>query len=154
MGLLTIGAFARASRLSPKALRLYDDLGLLPPARVDAVSGYRLYHPDQLEHARLVAWLRRLGMPLARIRLVCSLQPHAAAEEVAAYWRQVETEVAARKSLATSLIGHLSRKGVRKGTAMPDEVTPLAIRYGCDPTGAWCANPTRIGHTPVRGCWR
>jgi PPM family protein phosphatase len=29
MGLLTIGAFAAASRLSPKALRLYDELGLL-----------------------------------------------------------------------------------------------------------------------------
>ena len=32
MDLLTIGAFARASRLSPKALRLYDSLGLLAPA--------------------------------------------------------------------------------------------------------------------------
>ena len=45
MGLLTIGAFARASRLSPKALRLHDELGLLRPACVDPVSGYRLYDP-------------------------------------------------------------------------------------------------------------
>ena len=45
MGLLTIGAFAKASRLSPKALRLYDELGLLPPARVDPMTGYRLYSP-------------------------------------------------------------------------------------------------------------
>jgi PPM family protein phosphatase len=30
--LLTIEAFARAARLSTKALRLYDELGLLPPA--------------------------------------------------------------------------------------------------------------------------
>ena len=66
MDLLTIGAFARASRLSPKALRLYDSLGLLTPAHVDEVSGYRFYRTDQLEQARLVAWLRRLGMPLAR----------------------------------------------------------------------------------------
>ena len=70
MDLLTIGAFARASRLSPKALRLYDSLGLLAPAHVDEVSGYRFYRPDQLEQARLVAWLRRLGMPLARIQIV------------------------------------------------------------------------------------
>lgn len=35
MGLLTIGAFARAVRMTPKALRLYDELGLLPPAAVD-----------------------------------------------------------------------------------------------------------------------
>ena len=33
--LLTIGAFARAARLSPKSLRLYDELGLLKPVRVD-----------------------------------------------------------------------------------------------------------------------
>jgi len=35
VGLLTIGAFARAARLTPKALRLYDELGVLPPAAVD-----------------------------------------------------------------------------------------------------------------------
>ena len=79
LGLLTIGAFARAARLSPKALRLYDELGLLPPAAVDAESGYRFYAPAQLDRARLIAWLRRLGMPLARIRQVCGLAPAAAA---------------------------------------------------------------------------
>ncbi len=116
MALLTIGAFARASRLSPKALRLYDDLGLLPPARVDPVSGYRLYDPGQLEQARLVAHLRRLGMPLARIRVVCALGPAAAAEEIAAYWAQVEADVAARRELAASLVGHLSRGEATMGS--------------------------------------
>ena len=73
MELMTIGAFARASRLSAKALRLYDELGLLPPARVDPASGYRFYAPAQLEQARLVAWLRRLDLPLARIREISAL---------------------------------------------------------------------------------
>jgi DNA-binding transcriptional MerR regulator len=40
---MTIGEFSKRSRLSAKALRLYDELGLLPPAEVDARSGYRLY---------------------------------------------------------------------------------------------------------------
>ncbi len=40
---MSIGEFARRSRLSANALRLYDELGLLPPARVDASSGYRYY---------------------------------------------------------------------------------------------------------------
>lgn len=44
-GLLSIGEFSAACRLSPKALRLYDRLGLLRPAQVDAVSGYRWYGP-------------------------------------------------------------------------------------------------------------
>ena len=71
--LLTIGAFARTSRLSIKALRLYDESGLLPPVCIDPETGYRYYDPAQLERARLVVWLRRLDMPLARIRLVCDL---------------------------------------------------------------------------------
>jgi hypothetical protein len=47
MELMTSGAFARASRLSRKALRLYDELGLLCPVRVDPVSQYRSYAPAQ-----------------------------------------------------------------------------------------------------------
>ncbi|HEV7652191.1 MAG TPA: MerR family transcriptional regulator [Actinophytocola sp.] len=125
MELLTIGAFARASRLSPKALRLYDELGLLRPARVDPVSGYRLYEPAQLERARLVAWLRRLGLPLARIKEVCDLPRSAAAEVVADYWRQVETETAARRDLADFLVVYLSREDVE----MPETQSPLGIRY-------------------------
>ena len=56
--LLTIGAFAARARLSAKALRLYDRLGLLPPAYVDEVNGDRYYRADQIERARLVALLR------------------------------------------------------------------------------------------------
>lgn len=109
MELLTIGAFAALTRLSPKALRLYAELGLLPPAHVDPVTGYRFYTPAQLESARLVAWLRRLGMPLALIRTVCELDPAEAAQAVDAFWAQVETETAARRDLAGFLVAELSR---------------------------------------------
>ncbi|MGW1069928.1 MerR family transcriptional regulator [Streptomyces aureus] len=108
MDMLTIGAFAKASRLSPKALRLYDELDLLRPARVDPDTGYRYYAAGQLEQARLVAWLRRLGMPLARIRQVCALEPGPAAREIGAYWAGVEAETAARRDLAAFLVDHLS----------------------------------------------
>ena len=66
--LLSIGEFADASRLSQKALRLYGENGLLPPAWVDPDSGYRYYRPDQLRTATLIAFLRRGGMPLSEIR--------------------------------------------------------------------------------------
>jgi DNA-binding transcriptional MerR regulator len=66
MELVSIGEFARRSRLSPRALRLYDESGLLLPARVDPDSGYRWYRLDQLESARHIAALRQLGMPLNR----------------------------------------------------------------------------------------
>jgi PPM family protein phosphatase len=145
VAVLTIGEFARASRLSPKALRLYDELGLLTPARVDPVSGYRLYEPGQLEQARLVAWLRRLGMPLARIRVVCDLPPAAAAAEVAAFWAQAEADLASRRDLAAFLTTYLAARELSptpraaegllpaewatKGTAMTASGSALAIRY-------------------------
>ncbi|WP_243726645.1 MerR family transcriptional regulator [Actinocrispum wychmicini] len=122
--LLSIGEFARATGLTPKALRLYDELALLAPARVDPVSGYRYYQPEQLDQARLVAWLRRIGLPLARIRVICGLTPLAAASEVAAYWRETESDHAARRDLVTSLINRLSRKD----TTMVGE-RQLSIRY-------------------------
>ena len=125
MRLLTIGAFAKASRLSPKALRLYDELGLLTPARVDPVTGYRLYALEQLDQARLVAWLRRLGMPLSRIQHVCTLEGGQAAREVRAFWAQVEADTAARRDLASFLIEHLSWKD----PAMSSTAKPLGLRY-------------------------
>jgi protein phosphatase len=125
MRLLTIGTFAKASRLSPKALRLYDELGLLTPARVDPVTGYRLYASEQLDQARLVAWLRRLGMPLARIQHVCTLEAGPAAQEIRAFWAQVEADTVARRDLAALLIDHLSWKD----PAMSPNAKPLGIRY-------------------------
>jgi hypothetical protein len=48
---MSTGEFARRSRLSPKALPLYDELGLLPPTRVDDDSEYRYYAESQLDRA-------------------------------------------------------------------------------------------------------
>ncbi|OCC11848.1 MerR family DNA-binding transcriptional regulator [Streptomyces sp. PTY087I2] len=117
--LVTIGEFARLSRLSAKALRRYDELGLLRPALVDPVNGYRYYDPAQAEGARLVAWLRRIGMPLNRIGRVVALDAGAAAVEIRAYWARVEAETAARRDLAMYLVDHLSAEG-RTMSRMPD----------------------------------
>jgi serine/threonine protein phosphatase PrpC len=126
VALMSSGEFARTSGLTRKALRLYDELGLLTPARVDPHSGYRFYAPAQLEQARLVAWLRRLGMPLAAIRSMSTLSPTLAAAELAAYWDRVEAEAAARRELASFLIGYLSGKDI----AMTDTAREaLTVRY-------------------------
>ncbi|MEU4790734.1 MerR family transcriptional regulator [Micromonospora tulbaghiae] len=65
--LRSIGELARASGLTVSALRFYDRSGVLAPARVDPVTGYRWYTEDQVGPARLVAGLRRVGMPLTGI---------------------------------------------------------------------------------------
>ena len=110
MDLMSIGEFARLSRLSAKALRLYDELGLLPPAQVDPDSGYRWYAAGQLDNARLVASLRQIGVPLAQIQLILSLEPEAAAAQVGAYWSGAEADHAARRDLADYLVDRLAGK--------------------------------------------
>ncbi|GAB3866942.1 MerR family transcriptional regulator [Nocardioides maradonensis] len=98
---MTIGEFAEAAGLTPKALRLYDEMGLVVPAEVDTFSGYRRYDPAQLGQARLVAQLRLVAMPLMRIRDVLDLPPEARSAELASYWRQVEADhVSRRRSMA------------------------------------------------------
>jgi PPM family protein phosphatase len=120
--LLTIGDFARATGLTHKALRLYDDLALLPPAEVDPSSGYRRYAPAQVEQARLVATLRLLGMPLVRIRSVLGLAPAAAAQEVEAYWRQVRADTATREDIVTTLVRQMRNEA-------PDMTTSTATLH-------------------------
>lgn len=110
---VSIGEFARATGLSAKALRLYDEMGLLVPVEVDAISGYRRYAPQQLDRARLVARLRLAGMPLARIRVVADLASRsgrAAAAELTSYWRQVEADAASTRSLVAALVSELDDK--------------------------------------------
>jgi len=107
---MSIGEFARRSRLSAKALRLYDELGLLPPARVDEDSGYRFYEPGQLRQARLIAALRQLQVPLADIKAILPLERVDAAACVRELWAAAEAEHMARGALAAHLIDDLSGK--------------------------------------------
>jgi DNA-binding transcriptional MerR regulator len=109
--LLSIGSFARRARLSHKALRLYAELGLLPPARVDPETGYRFYRAEQIERARLIGLLRRLDMPLARIGRVLELSGADAMREVAAFWAEAEADMAAKRRLVAYLERHLEGRG-------------------------------------------
>lgn len=119
--LMSIGDFARASGLTPKALRLYDDSGLLEPAEVDPHTGYRWYAEQQLARARLVARLRLVGMPLARIRVVAGLGPAAAVAELVSYGRQLSADTASARALLASLVDELGHA--------PDEETPMSTDH-------------------------
>jgi DNA-binding transcriptional MerR regulator len=65
--LLPTGEFSRRTGLSLKALRIYDDLGLLKPARVEPGSGRRGYATTQIRAARLIGMLRGAGLSLTGI---------------------------------------------------------------------------------------
>lgn len=113
---VSIGEFARLSRLSPKALRLYDRAGLLEPARVDPGTGSRHYSQDQLDRARLVAALRQVGIPLTEIKSALAAEGTLGADRIAAFWTEAEAEHAARRRLVGSLIERL--RGNESATSM------------------------------------
>jgi len=105
--LLSIGTFSRRSRLSAKALRLYDRRGVLTPADVDPDTGYRRYRESQLAKARLVVMLRRLNMPLAQVAEVVTAPGAVGAELLTSYWEAVERRLANQRELAAYIKGRL-----------------------------------------------
>ncbi|MGC9378029.1 MerR family transcriptional regulator [Streptomyces sp. MH13] len=121
--LLAIGAFAARARLSAKALRLYDRMGLLVPDHVDEVTGYRYYRTRRIERARLVALLRQLDMPLAEVAEVVRADGPGAAVLLDAYWAGVEARVAGQRTLVDYLRGRLSgRSSEMYGTFVVETV--------------------------------
>ena len=137
---ISIGEFARRSRLSLKALRLYDERGVLVPARVDQASGYRYYDTAQLDDARLVVMLRQLQVPLAAVKELLACDPADAAARIAEHWRDAEAAHDARRDLADYLVSRLRGKrsvmyevGMRE---MPER-SLLCLKRNVDDQGQW-----------------
>jgi DNA-binding transcriptional MerR regulator len=123
--LLNIGAFAVATGLSIPALRHYDEIGLLKPARVDPDTGYRRYGRDQLDQARLICGLRAVDLPIDEIRAVLAQGPE-----------QVRLALDAHRERLVAQVRELSQRVaavdefIEKGTPMPalQAVRPVQIR--------------------------
>ncbi len=64
---IKIGNFARIGQVTVQTLRHYDDLGLLKPSEVDALSGYRYYTLEQLPRLHRILALKDLGFSLEQI---------------------------------------------------------------------------------------
>lgn len=62
-----IGDFSRFTRVSVKMLRHYDEIGLLRPAHIDPLTGYRYYSADQLPRLNRIILLKDLGFTLEQI---------------------------------------------------------------------------------------
>ena len=94
---MTIGRFAHASGLTIKALRFYDEKGLLEPRSVDQDTGYRRYSAGQLRRAAMIKVLRQMGMSLAQVREVVD-NPDRAAEHLARFKGDLDIQRARQDS--------------------------------------------------------
>jgi len=70
MSLLRIGDFSQLAQVSTRALRLYDELNLLKPAHVEAITGYRFYALEQLPRLNRILALKDLGFSLEQISVM------------------------------------------------------------------------------------
>lgn len=62
-----IGDFSKLSQISIKALRLYDQMGLLKPIHIDPDTGYRYYSASQLPRINRILAFKDLGFSLEQI---------------------------------------------------------------------------------------
>lgn len=65
-----IGLFSKMNRVTIKALRHYDEIGLLKPAAIEKFTGYRYYTSEQLPLLHQILALREMGFTLDEIKKV------------------------------------------------------------------------------------
>lgn len=93
--LVPIGRFSALTRLSAKALRRYDELGLLRPAEVDPSSGYRYYRLAQANEARAIRLLRSADLGLGDIgEILASDDPDVVAKVLDRHRARLEHQLA------------------------------------------------------------
>ena len=92
VGLFTIGQFAALHGIPKKTLMWYDEVGLFSPAVVRP-NGYRCYTHVQSATLEAILMLRKLDVPIPRIR---SFLDSRSVESLQALLAEQEAEVAAR----------------------------------------------------------
>lgn len=122
--LVPIGRFSTICRLTIKALRHYDEIGLLDPSLVDPHSGYRYYHLDQVPTALLIRTLRAAEMPLSEIGVVIGAPDSDAARTLLLRQRQRLHERIVAQQAAIITLDRLTMAGGQES-----HITPIELRF-------------------------
>jgi DNA-binding transcriptional MerR regulator/predicted transcriptional regulator YdeE len=118
--MFSIGEFARHGRVSVRMLRHYDTIGLLQPACVDPVTGYRFYRAGQLADLNRVIALKELGFSLQQVQSILGDQLSAA--ELRGMLRLRRAEIRAQIDAETT---RLARVEARLMTIEDEARTPV-----------------------------
>jgi DNA-binding transcriptional MerR regulator len=122
--MLTIGEFAAATQLSPKALRLYDEQRLIPPAHIDATNGYRYYRSAQVRIGRLIRVLREMGLTLAEISRIVTADDLNAEKFLSRFAREQDYRHAREKRAFYSALVMLRQGASSSGPVVVERARP------------------------------
>jgi DNA-binding transcriptional MerR regulator/effector-binding domain-containing protein len=106
--MFSIGEFARHGRVSVRMLRHYDAIGLLRPATVDPVSGYRFYEARQLAELNRVIALKDLGFTLQQVQAI--LAEKVSAAELRGMLKLRRAEIHAQIEAETGRLGRVEAR--------------------------------------------
>jgi DNA-binding transcriptional MerR regulator len=149
MELLSIGRFSRLSGVGVKALRHYDEIGLLAPEAVDAETGYRFYGASQLATAEAIRRLRRLELPLEDIRhLLAARDPQTVREVLVAHQRRLAVRDAQLKAALHKLQALIDGKETLMETRSESLDADEHRRLGIDLFNKTWTLMERSGRTP------
>ena len=122
--LLPIGRFSLLTGLTAKALRHYDDLGLLRPTFVDPDSGYRWYALEQARVAEAIRRLRGLQLPLEEIAEVLAGGDDVLRERLEVHRARIEGQVVD----SNRILAELDRLIHGEETLVPEDVLQVEIQ--------------------------
>jgi DNA-binding transcriptional MerR regulator len=126
--MLKIGDFARLSNVSVRTLRYYDDLGLIAPARVDELTGYRYYSIDQLPRLNRLLALKDLGFSLDQIaRVLIEGVTHAQLRGMLVLKRAEVEDLLSEEQRRLERIEARLREIEQEDTMPEDTATPVLI---------------------------
>jgi DNA-binding transcriptional MerR regulator len=160
--LFSIGEFSQISGLSVKALRFYDENGLLKPAHVDPMTDYRYYDAACVERARIVARLREWQFSLHDIGGILAAcgdeadlldalrrQQRAIAERLRADRKVAKAlgEIIARENEAARLVEN-SRFAVEEKNLNPIVIAGVRMKGRYDDCGRGFSTVARAMGTP------
>jgi MerR family transcriptional regulator, thiopeptide resistance regulator len=119
-----VGSLAQSTGLSIRALRYYDEIGLLPPSG-RSHAGHRLY--DSADVARLyrISLLRRLGFPLDQIAAVLEDPRWQLAPAIAAHLAQTQNRAAIAARLGARLAAMSAALGGQRDPSPQDLFSTL-----------------------------
>ena len=119
---MTIGDFSRATRLSAKTLRFYHQVGILEPASIDPLNGYRMYEVGQIGNAQVIRQLRSLEVPVDTIRDILVTSDLSTRNElISGHLTRLESKLDETRAAVSSL------RALLEPTPAPIEITHRSI---------------------------